>query len=37
MKKIASDNKLKAMAVLESLQSGDATPILTYINALINV
>jgi predicted SnoaL-like aldol condensation-catalyzing enzyme len=33
MKNIVSDNRLKAMAVLESLQSGDATPILTYINA----
>jgi predicted SnoaL-like aldol condensation-catalyzing enzyme len=33
MKNIVSDNRLKAMAVLGSLQSGDATPILTYINA----
>ncbi len=33
MKNIVSDNRLKAMVVLGSLQSGDATPILTYINA----
>jgi predicted SnoaL-like aldol condensation-catalyzing enzyme len=33
MKKVVSDNRLKAMTVLGSLQSGDATPVLTYINA----
>ena len=30
---ILSDNRQKAIAVLGSLESGDATPILTYINA----